>query len=126
MTKKVIKTDNAPKPGGPYSQAIKAGNLLFIAGQLPLNPATGKVEGDITIQTGQTLENISAILEAAGASMQDVVKTTVYLKNLNDFNAMNAAYEGFFLRNPPARACVEVSNLGRGSLIEIEAIADIS
>ncbi len=123
MTKKSIFTDEAPKPGGPYSQAIKAGSLLFVAGQLPINPATGEVKGDIKIQTRQSLENIRAILTAAGASMQDVVKTTVYLKDLNDFSSMNEAYKDFFSTDPPARACVEVSNLGRGSLIQIEAIA---
>ncbi len=123
MTKKSIFTDEAPKPGGPYSQAIKAGSLLFVAGQLPINPATGEVKGDIKIQTRQSRGNIRAILTAAGASMQDVVKTTVYLKDLNDFSSMNEAYKDFFSTDPPARACVEVSNLGRGSLIQIEAIA---
>jgi 2-iminobutanoate/2-iminopropanoate deaminase len=126
MTKKAIFTVKAPKPGGPYSQAIRAGSLLFIAGQLPINPATGDVEGDIKIQTHQSLKNVEAILTAAGASMQDVVKTTVYLKNLNDFNSMNEAYKEFFPSDPPARACVEVSNLGRSSLIQIEAIASLS
>ena len=123
MTKEVIMTDKAPKPGGPYSQAVKAVSLLFIAGQLPVDPTTGDIKGDIKIQTRQCLENIKAILAAVGASMQDVVKTTVYLKNLNDFNTMNEAYKQYFLSAPPARACVEVSNLGRGSLIQIEAIA---
>jgi 2-iminobutanoate/2-iminopropanoate deaminase len=123
MTKEVIMTDKAPKPGGPYSQAVKAGSLLFVAGQLPVDPTTGDIKGDIKIQTRQCLENIKAVLAAVEASMQDVVKTTVYLKNLNDFNMMNEAYKEFFLSDPPARACVEVSNLGRGSLIQIEAIA---
>jgi 2-iminobutanoate/2-iminopropanoate deaminase len=126
MTKEVIITDKAPKPGGPYSQAIKAGNLLFIAGQLPINPSTGEVKGDIKIQTNQSLENIRAVLAAAGASMQDVVKTTVYLKNLSDFNSMNETYCEYFSSSPPARACVEVSNLGRGALIQIEGIATLS
>ena len=123
MAKEVIMTDKAPKPGGPYSQAVKAGSLLFIAGQLPIDPTTGDIKGEIKIQTRQCLENIKAVLAAVGASMQDVVKTTVYLKNLNDFNTMNEAYKEYFLSEPPARACVEVSNLGRGSLIQIEAIA---
>jgi 2-iminobutanoate/2-iminopropanoate deaminase len=123
MPKEVINTDKAPKPGGPYSQGIKAGNLIFVAGQLPVNPGTGGVTGDITAQTRQCLENIKAILTAAHVSMDNVVKTTVFLRNLNDFGKMNEAYKEFFPNDSPARACVEVSGLGRDSLIEIEAIA---
>ncbi len=123
MDKEVIKTERAPRPGGPYSQGIKAGNLIFVAGQLPVNPATGEVTGDIKAQTHQCLENIKAVLTAGHVSMDNVVKTTVFLKSLNDFGNMNEAYKEFFPSNPPARACIEVSGLGRGSLIQIEAIA---
>ena len=123
MAKEVIRTEKAPKPGGPYSQAIKAGNLIFIAGQLPVNPATSEITGDIKTQTRQCLENIKAVLSEAHTSMDNIVKTTVFLRSLNDFISMNEAYKEYFPNNPPARACVEVSGLGRGSLIQIEAIA---
>ncbi len=123
MTKEIIRTDKAPKAIGPYSQAVKIGNLMFLSGQLPINPITGEIKGDIKVQTKQVLENIMAILSSAGASMQDIVKTTVFLKDLNDFNSMNEVFQEYFVKDPPARACVEVSKIPRGALIEIESIA---
>lgn len=119
-----IHTPNAPAAIGPYSQAVKTGNLLFVSGQLPIDPATGVFAGaDIASQTRQSLTNIKAILEAAGYSCADVVKTTVLLANMEDFAAMNAVYAEFFTENCPARAAFAVKDLPRGALVEIEAIA---
>jgi 2-iminobutanoate/2-iminopropanoate deaminase len=126
MLKEVIVTDKAPKAIGPYSQAIKTGNLLFISGQVPINPANGKIDADIKAQTRQSLENIESILIAANLSLPDVVKTTVFLKNFDDFSAMNEIYSEYFSDNAPARSTVEVSRIPRGALIEIEAIAVIN
>jgi len=122
--KKVILTEKAPKPIGPYSQAIKAGPLLFGAGQIAIDPETGKLVGkDIREQTRRVLENIKNILEAAGYSLEDVAATFVYLKDLEDFPAFNEEYAKFFKEKPPARTTVEVSNLPKGALIEISFIA---
>ncbi len=126
MSKEVIFTEKAPKAIGPYSQAIKSGNLLFISGQVPVNPTTGELTGDIKIQTRQVLENLKSILLAAGASTIDIVKTTVFLKNLDDFNIMNEVYREYFPNNAPARSTIEVIRIPRGALIEIEAIAVIN
>ncbi|AEC52488.1 hypothetical protein PNA2_1573 [Pyrococcus sp. NA2] len=119
----VVFSENAPKPIGPYSQAIKAGNFLFIAGQIPLDKDGKVVEGNIKAQTRQVLENIKAILEAAGAGLENVVKVTVYLRDMNDFGAMNEVYSEYFNRSKPARVVVEVSRLPKDVKIEIEAIA---
>ena len=119
-----IKTDKAPQAVGPYSQAVKVGNFLFISGQIAINPETGKLEGEtVAEQTERVLKNIEAILREAGFSLKDVVKTTVYLKNICDFAQMNGVYAKFFGEHRPARATVEVSNLPLGALVEIEAIA---
>jgi 2-iminobutanoate/2-iminopropanoate deaminase len=126
MSKEVIFTEKAPKAIGPYSQASKSGNLLFISGQVPVNPTTGELTGDIKIQTRQVLENLKSILVAAGASTADVVKTTVFLKNLDDFNVINKIYDEYFLKDAPARSTIEVLRIPRGALIEIEAIAVIA
>lgn len=126
MPKKVLFTDKAPKPIGPYSQAIQSGNLLFISGQVPINPVTGEISGDIGGQTRQVLENLKLILVAAGATPADVLKTTVFLKNLDDFNAMNAVYGEYFAADAPARSTIEVSRIPRGALVEIEAVAMIN
>ena len=126
MSKKVIFTEKAPKAIGPYSQAIKSGNLLFISGQVPVNPTTGELIGDIKVQTRQVLENMKSILLAAGSSPIDIVKTTVFLKNLDDFAAMNEVYWEYFPIDAPARSTIEVSRIPRGSLVEIEAIAIIA
>ena len=126
MSKEVIFTEKAPKAIGPYSQAIKSGNLLFISGQVPVNPITGELTGDIKVQTRQVLENLKSILAAAGASTADVVKTTVFLKNLDDFVAMNEVYREYFPIDAPARSTIEVVRIPRGALIEIEAIAVIA
>jgi 2-iminobutanoate/2-iminopropanoate deaminase len=123
MAKELIRTDKAPGAVGPYSQGVKARNLLFISGQLPINPVTGEIKGDIKAQTRQTLENIMAILSSTGASMEAIVKTTVFLKDLSDFSLMNEAYREYFATDPPARSCVEVSRIPRDALIEIESIA---
>jgi 2-iminobutanoate/2-iminopropanoate deaminase len=124
MERRVIHTENAPKAIGPYSQALRTGDFIFTAGQIPLDPATMKlVEGDITVQTRQVLTNLSNILEAAGSSLRRVMKTTVFLANFDDFQAMNAVYAEFFGEQPPARSTVEVSRLPAGALVEIEAIA---
>ena len=119
-----IHTPNAPAAIGPYSQAVKTGNLVFVSGQLPIDPATGAFAGsDIASQTRQSLTNVKAILEAAGYAMSDVVKTTVLLAEIADFAAMNAVYAEFFTENCPARAAFAVKDLPKGALVEIEAIA---
>ena len=119
-----IYTPNAPAAIGPYSQAVQAGNMLFVSGQIPIDPATGVFAGeDITTQTHQSLSNIKNILAAAGYSMNDVVKTTVLLADIADFAAMNAVYAEYFTENKPARAAFAVKDLPRGALVEIEAIA---
>lgn len=121
---KPIHTDNAPAAIGPYSQAVQAGPLLFVSGQLPLDPATGAFAGtDIASQTRQSLRNIRSILESAGYSCADVVKTTVLLADMGDFAAMNAVYGEFFPENAPARAAFAVKQLPKGALVEIEAVA---
>ena len=119
-----IHTDKAPAAIGPYSQAVKTGDLVFVSGQLPIDPATGAFAGaDIASQTRQSLKNVQAILEAAGYTMADVVKTTVLLHEIADFAAMNAVYAEFFTGNCPARAAFAVKDLPKGALVEIEAIA---
>ena len=122
--RQVIATDTAPKAIGPYSQAIRSAGLLFLAGQIALDPATMQiVEGDIVKQTERVLENIKAILAAAGSSLDRVVKTTVFLKDMNEFAAMNEAYGRYFPQNPPARSTVEAARLPRDARVEIEVIA---
>ncbi len=121
---KPIHTPNAPAAIGPYSQAVQAGNMLFVSGQIPVDPATGAFAGDtIEIQARQSLTNVKNILEAAGYSCADVVKTTVLLADMGDFAAMNAIYAEFFTAPCPARACFAVKDLPKGALVEIEAIA---
>jgi 2-iminobutanoate/2-iminopropanoate deaminase len=122
--RKAISTDKAPKAIGPYAQAIKTDHYLFISGQLAIEPATGKlIDSGIKPQTSQVLQNILGILQAAGLDPSRLVKTTVYLRNMEDFAAMNEIYADVLGKNPPARACVEVSRLPKDALIEIEAIA---
>lgn len=122
--KNVIATTAAPAAIGPYSQAIDCGSFVFTSGQVPFDPATGVlVEGDITVQTRQVLNNIKAVLTAAGLTMDNVVKTTVFLQNMGDFAAMNAVYAEFFTEGQyPARSAVEVAALPKGALVEIETI----
>lgn len=122
--KKKIHTDNAPAAIGPYSQAIQAGNTIYISGQIPVDPATGNIDAaDISGQTKQSLENIKAILEAAGAGMDSVVKTTVLLADINDFGAMNEVYKTYFAEPFPARAAFQAANLPKDAKVEIEATA---
>ncbi|MBR2132387.1 MAG: RidA family protein [Oscillospiraceae bacterium] len=122
--KEIISTTAAPAALGPYSQGICAGNLVITSGQVPINSATGAVvEGGIAEQTRQSLTNVQAVLAAAGLTMENVIKTTVFLKNMNDFAAMNEVYATFFTGNPPARSAVEVARLPKDVLVEIEAIA---
>jgi 2-iminobutanoate/2-iminopropanoate deaminase len=122
--KKIISTDLAPKAIGPYSQAIRTENLIFTAGQLGLDPATMElVEGGVEAQTRQALTNLKHVLESSDSGLNFVVKTTVFLKSMGDFAAMNSVYTGFFPENPPARSTVEVAALPKGGLVEIECIA---
>ena len=122
--KKIIRTADAPAAIGPYSQAVEAGNTLYISGQIPIDPATGNlVEGDITLQTARVLKNISAILSAAGFSFNDVVKSTCLLSDIADFKAMTEVYGQYYTENQPARAAFAVKALPMGALIEIETIA---
>ena len=124
MKHQVIHTDNAPAAIGPYSQAIKAGNMLFVSGQVPFVPETMEiVEGDVQAQTRQSLTNVQAILKEAGADFSDVVKTTVFIKDMNEFAQINEVYGEFFGENKPARACVEVARLPKDVKVEIEVIA---
>jgi 2-iminobutanoate/2-iminopropanoate deaminase len=122
--REVISTEKGPKAIGPYSQAIKANGFIFISGQIAFDPATGKpIEDDTAKQTQRTLENLKAILEAAGSSLERVVKVSVFLKDMNDFSAMNEVYAQYFPANPPARSTVEVSRLPRDFRVEIDLIA---
>ena len=124
LERRIIATDKAPAAVGPYSQAVRVDNSIFTAGQIALDPATGKlIEGDIAAQTRQVLQNISAVLEAAGSSLAQVIKTTVYLTDMDDFAAMNQVYAEFFPADPPARTTVQVARLPLGARVEIEAIA---
>lgn len=117
-------TDAAPRAIGPYSQAVVAGDLVFASGQIPLDPATGEfVSGGVSEQTEQVLKNLSEVLKAAGCELRDVVKTTVFLADMQDFAAMNEVYGRFFKTDPPARSTVEAAGLPRGARIEIEATA---
>jgi len=125
MSKSVVLTAKAPAPVGPYSQAVRAGGLLFVAGQIPLDPATGAMPSGIAEQTRRVLLNVQAVLEAAGGSLADVVKTTVFLCDITEFPAMNEVYATFFAESPPARSTVGVSHLPKGARVEIEAIAVI-
>jgi len=127
MKKKIIQTDKAPKAIGPYSQAICTDSLVYTAGQIGLDPNTGElVAGAVEEQARQALTNLQNVVEAAGTTLGQVVKTTVFLKNMNDFPKMNAIYAEFFGENPPARSTVAVAGLPKGGLVEIEAIAMIS
>ena len=120
----IVETYHAPKPIGPYSQAIRANGFIFMSGQIPLRPEAGTIEGgDIAAQTNQVMKNMIAILEAAGSSLDKVVKTTVYLTDLNNFSGFNRVYEGYFREAKPARSTVQVARLPKEVLLEIEAIA---
>jgi 2-iminobutanoate/2-iminopropanoate deaminase len=122
--KEIIATDNAPQAIGPYSQAIRAGNMVFASGQIPTDPATKEfVPGGIAEQTEQVLKNLKAVFAAAGVEMNQIVKTTVFLADMNDFTAMNEVYGRYFTENPPARATVQAARLPRDAKVEIEAIA---
>ena len=122
--KNVVTTDRGPKPIGPYSQAIKANGFIYLSGQVALDPKSGEMVGtDIRLQTERTLENIKGILEAAGVNLHHVIKTTVFLKDMNDFSAMNEVYARYFTSAPPARSTVQVSRLPKDALVEIEVIA---
>lgn len=124
MEKKIIKTDKAPGAIGPYSQAVQIGSLLYTSGQIPLDPATGEVvQGDIKLQTKRVLDNLAGVLAAAGSSFDRVVKTMVFIKDMNDFSALNEVYAEYFVNDPPARSCVEVARLPKDVKVEIELIA---
>ena len=122
--KEIILTDKAPAPIGPYSQAVRVGKLLFLSGQIPLNPATGELATGVAAQTRQVCDNLKAVLEAAGSSLAAVLKTTVYLTNLGDFAEMNQVYAGYFAAQPPARSTVQVAALPRGASVEIDVVAE--
>ena len=123
MTKEVINTNNAPEAIGPYSQGVIVGDFVYTSGQIPLNPVTGELVTDIKLATKQSMENIKAILEEAGTSLNNVVKISIFLKDLNDFEAVNEVYGTYFIENKPARSCVQVAKLPKDAVIEIEALA---
>ena len=126
MTKKIIATSDAPQAIGPYSQAVQTGDLLFVSGQIPLIPSTGELlDGDIQAQTKQVLENLQAILKTAGCTSKDLIRTTIFLKDMNDFGAVNEIYGSWVAEPFPARACVEVSRLPKDVRVEIDAIAKV-
>lgn len=127
MSKQEIKTSNAPAAIGPYSQGIQAGNLVFTSGQIPTDPATGGVvSGGVALQAKQAIENLKAVLQAANASLDDVIKITVFIKNMADFGVINDIYASYFKVPFPARSCIEVARLPKDVLIEIEAIAMVN
>lgn len=121
---KKISTDKAPAAIGPYSQAMVINNMVFTSGQIPVDPATGDIPEGIEAQTNQALTNVKNLLEAAGTSIDKVVKTTVFIQNMSDFSVINEIYQGYFSEPYPARSCVEVAKLPKGVLIEVEAIAE--
>jgi 2-iminobutanoate/2-iminopropanoate deaminase len=124
--KDIVLTDKGPKPIGPYSQAVKSNGFLFASGQVALDPRNNEfLGGDIRLQTERAMENIKAVIEAAGSNLHHVVKTTVFLKDMNDFAAMNEAYGKYFPAAPPARSTVQVARLPKDALVEIEAIATL-
>ena len=124
--KQIIQTNNAPQAIGPYSQAVMANGTLYVSGQIPVVPATGAIVSDtVEEQTRQVLENVKAVVEAAGLTLNDVVKTSVFIKNMDDFAVINGIYSEYFKENCPARACVEVARLPKDVLIEMEAIAGL-
>jgi len=126
-TKTIIKPAKSPAAVGPYNHAVRVGDLLFCAGQIPIDPKDGNlISGDIKAQTDRVLQNLGAVLTAGGASFASVVKTTIYLADLQDFGAVNEVYARYFTANPPARATVEVAGLPKGALVEIDAVAVIS
>jgi 2-iminobutanoate/2-iminopropanoate deaminase len=126
MNPKIISTDRAPQAIGPYSQAVISNGFAFLSGQIPLDPATGQlVEGDVQAQTERVLENLQAVLEAAGCTLASVLKTTVYLKDMGEFAKMNEIYGRYFAANPPARATVEAARLPRDVRVEIDCIAAV-
>jgi 2-iminobutanoate/2-iminopropanoate deaminase len=126
MKKQIIATDQAPKAIGPYSQAVRAGNLVFLSGQIPLDPQTGEaLLGDIADQTRRVMDNLGAVLRASGAGFTEVVRSTIYLTNLADFAKVNEVYGGYFPTEPPARATVQVAALPRGASVEIDMIAHV-
>lgn len=127
MLREPVKTTQAPAALGPYSQAIKAGGFVYVSGQVPIDPETGEfVAGGIAEQTDRVLKNVAAVLEAAGSSLDQVVKTTVFLADMNEFGAMNEVYAKFFTAAPPARATVQAARLPRDARVEIEAVALVS
>ncbi|HEX8352590.1 MAG TPA: RidA family protein [Pyrinomonadaceae bacterium] len=122
--RRIVKTEGAPGAIGPYSQAVVAGGLVYTSGQIPIDPATGQfVEGGVREQTAQVLRNLSGVLEAAGSSLARVVKTTVFLADMDDFAAMNEVYAGFFPEGPPARSTVQAARLPRDARVEIDVVA---
>lgn len=122
--RKIILTASAPQPIGPYSQAVRLGNLLFCSGQIPLDAVTGQmVQGDVAVQAQKVMENIEAVLKAGGASFGSIVKTTIFLKSMNDFPRVNEVYGKYFPSNPPARSTIEVARLPKDALVEIEVLA---
>ncbi len=126
-TKRIINSAQAPATIGPYSQAVQAGDMIYTSGQIALDPATGEiVSSDVKAQTEQAMENLKSVIEAGGSDLNHVVKTTLYIKDMNDFQTINEVYGSYFKDNYPARSCVEVSALPKGAIIEIEAIAVVS
>ncbi len=123
--RQIVATDRAPAAVGPYSQAVRTGDLLFTAGQIPLTPQGSLVEGDVQAQTRQVMENLAAVLQAGGSGLDRVVKCTCFLADMNDFAAMNEVYGSYFAGDPPARSAVQVARLPRDVRIEIEAIAEV-
>lgn len=123
MNKEIILTKKAPSAIGPYSQGMIVGDLVFTSGQIPLNPENGELVTEISKATVQVMANLSAVLEAAGSSLEKVIKTTIFLQDLNDFEKVNEIYGDYFKDNLPARSCVQVAKLPKGAIIEIEAIA---
>ena len=123
MNKEIVSTKNAPAAIGPYSQAIKLGEFIFTSGQIPINPVKGEMETEIKAATKQVIQNIKGILEEAGSSLDKIIKTTIFLKDMNDFAAMNEVYSQYFGDKAPARSCVQAAKLPKDAVVEIEAIA---